>query len=100
MDSVTVDGVDLAYEEHGDGPPLLLVHGTAARLWGAVTGELAACGRVIAYDRRGFGASVHAPVSDLARHREDAAALSARSPRSPRWSSAGASAASWRSTSR
>jgi 3-oxoadipate enol-lactonase len=75
MDWVTVDGVDLAYEEHGDGPPLLLIHGTAARLWGAVTGELAACGRVIAYDRRSFGASVHAPVSDLARHREDAAAL-------------------------
>src|SRR4051812_15389764 len=75
MGVVTVDGVDLDYEERGSGPPVLLVHGTAARLWGAAIDELAPCGRVIDYDRRSFGASVHPPPADLGRHREDAAAL-------------------------
>ena len=75
MGTVHVDGVDLDYEERGAGPPLLLIHGTAARLWGAVPDELAGSARSIDYDRRSFGASVHPPVTDLTRHREDAAAL-------------------------
>src|SRR5215212_1454119 len=75
MATVRVDGVDLDYEEDGSGAPILLIHGTAARLWGACARELAEYGRVIAYDRRSFGASIHPPVSDLGRHREDAAAL-------------------------
>ena len=75
MGTVHVDGVDLDYEERGAGPPLLLIHGTAARLWGAVPDELAGSARTIDYDRRSFGASVHPPVTDLTRHREDAAAL-------------------------
>ena len=75
MGTVRVDGVDLDYEERGAGPPLLLIHGTAARLWGAVPEELAGSARTIDYDRRSFGASVHPPVTDLTRHREDAAAL-------------------------
>jgi pimeloyl-ACP methyl ester carboxylesterase len=75
MGTVHVDGVDLDYEERGAGPPVLLIHGTAARLWGDVPGELATSARVIDYDRRSFGASVHPPVTDLTRHRDDAAAL-------------------------
>jgi pimeloyl-ACP methyl ester carboxylesterase len=75
MGTVHVDGVELDYEERGAGPPVLLVHGTAARLWGDVPGELATSARVIDYDRRSFGASVHPPVTDLTRHRDDAAAL-------------------------
>jgi pimeloyl-ACP methyl ester carboxylesterase len=75
MGTVHVDGVDLDYEERGAGPPVLLVHGTAARLWGALAAELGACARTIDYDRRSFGASANPPVTDLARHRDDAAAL-------------------------
>jgi pimeloyl-ACP methyl ester carboxylesterase len=75
MGTVHVDGVGLDYDERGSGPPVLLVHGTAARLWGVVADELAGSARVIDYDRRSFGASVHAPVSDLRRHRDDAAAV-------------------------
>jgi len=75
MGTLRVDGAALDYEEHGSGPPVLLIHGTAARLWGATLDELAACGRVVAYDRRSFGASAHPPLSDLAPHRADAAAL-------------------------
>src|SRR5215210_68778 len=75
MGTLRVDGAALDYEEHGSGPPVLLIHGTAARLWGATLDKLAACGRVVAYDRRSFGASAHPPLSDLAPHRADAAAL-------------------------
>jgi pimeloyl-ACP methyl ester carboxylesterase len=52
-------GVDLAYEEHGAGPPVLLIHGLAAdaRALAPVAGALAPEARVIAHDRRGYGAS-------------------------------------------
>jgi pimeloyl-ACP methyl ester carboxylesterase len=52
-------GVDLAYEEHGAGPPVLLIHGLAsdARALRPVAAALAADARVIAHDRRGYGAS-------------------------------------------
>jgi pimeloyl-ACP methyl ester carboxylesterase len=75
MGMVRLDGVDLDYEERGSGPPILLIHGTAARLWGPALDGLCACGRVVAYDRRSFGASGHPPLADLGRHRDDAAAL-------------------------
>ena len=75
MGTVHVDGVDLDYGERGAGPCVLLVHGTAARLWDPVVDELGACARTIDYDRRSFGASEHPPVADLALHRDDAAGL-------------------------
>jgi pimeloyl-ACP methyl ester carboxylesterase len=52
-------GVELAYSEHGSGPPVLLVHGIAAdaRALAPVAQALAAAARVIAHDRRGYGAS-------------------------------------------
>jgi pimeloyl-ACP methyl ester carboxylesterase len=52
-------GVDLAYEEHGAGPPVLLIHGMAsdARALRPVAAALADDARVIAHDRRGYGAS-------------------------------------------
>jgi pimeloyl-ACP methyl ester carboxylesterase len=73
MKIADVDGVALAYEERGSGPTVLLIHGTAARLWDPVSDSLP--GRVIAYDRRSFGASTNPPLADLTRHRDDAAAL-------------------------
>lgn len=51
-------GVELAYEERGEGPAVLLVHGmaqTAAPLL-AEAGEQPGV-RLVAYDRRGYGAS-------------------------------------------
>jgi pimeloyl-ACP methyl ester carboxylesterase len=73
--TVQMDGVGIDYDERGAGPTVLLVHGTAARLWGSVGDELGDAARTVAYDRRSFGASVHPPVTDLTRHRDDAAAL-------------------------
>lgn len=75
---LSYEGVDLAYEEHGSGEPLLLIHGTGAQAatWGRTTADLAAAGhRVIAYDRRGYGASAHPPVRDHRRHVADAVAM-------------------------
>lgn len=52
--------IDLYYEDHGSGPPVVLIHGwpLSGRSWEKqVTALLAAGRRVITYDRRGFGKS-------------------------------------------
>lgn len=90
------EGVDLAYAEHGSGKPLLLIHGSGAEAatWGRTVGDLATAGhRVIAYDRRGYGASAHPPVRDHRRHVADAVAVLEKVAKSPAtvlgWSSGG-----------
>ncbi len=73
-------GVELDYSEHGHGPAVVLVHGMAsgARDWEPVIEALAGEARVIAYDRRGYGAS-GAPEpyerTTVNEQAEDAAAL-------------------------
>lgn len=51
--------MQLAYRELGSGPPVLLIHGLAAdaQAWDPVAARLSKRARVIAYDRRGYGAS-------------------------------------------
>ncbi len=52
--------IELYYEDHGDGPPVVLIHGYPldGRSWEKQEAALLAAGhRVIAYDRRGFGQS-------------------------------------------
>ncbi|MBO0807801.1 MAG: alpha/beta hydrolase [Actinobacteria bacterium] len=52
--------IDLYYEDHGAGPPVVLIHGypLSGRAWDKQVPELLAAGyRVITYDRRGFGRS-------------------------------------------
>jgi pimeloyl-ACP methyl ester carboxylesterase len=77
MTTVAVDGAQLFYRESGTGSPILLVHGMGgnADVWGEAFELLSQDHRVIAYDRRGFTRSRGAPVADVSRHREDAAAL-------------------------
>jgi len=73
-------GVELAYEETGEGPALLLVHGMAGAspALERARSELRARARVIAYDRRGYGDS-QAPEpyerTTVQEQAEDAAAL-------------------------
>jgi len=57
--TVVVDGVRLAYEEWGMGPPLLFVHGfgTSSHSWRAVMAALADSHRTVAVDLMGFGRS-------------------------------------------
>ena len=65
MPALEIDGVQLAYEERGSGPPVLLVHGTGGAVWDPLPELLATAGyRAIYYNRRGFGASVCPPIKD------------------------------------
>jgi len=65
MPCITVDTenstpVELYYEDHGSGRPVVLIHGfpLAGRAWERQERTLIAAGhRVITYDRRGFGES-------------------------------------------
>src|ERR1700693_5590721 len=52
--------IELYYEDHGSGPPVVLIHGWPLNgdAWEKQTTALLAAGhRVITYDRRGFGRS-------------------------------------------
>src|SRR6201982_128843 len=52
--------IDLYYEDHGSGKPVVLIHGypLSGASWEKQTTALLAAGhRVITYDRRGFGKS-------------------------------------------
>jgi non-heme chloroperoxidase len=52
--------IDLYYEDHGSGPPVVLIHGypLSSRAWDKQVPVLLGNGnRVITYDRRGFGKS-------------------------------------------
>ena len=61
MTPATVEGagVELAYEESGEGPPLVLVHGTASSrsIWDELVPLVSGSFRTIRYDRRGYGES-------------------------------------------
>jgi non-heme chloroperoxidase len=54
--------IQLHYDDHGAGRPVVLIHGwpLSGRMWEAQVLGLADAGyRVVTYDRRGFGASSH-----------------------------------------
>lgn len=61
---VTVAGGRLAYDVRGEGPPLILIHGSLLdrRLWDEQVPVFARSHRVIRYDVRGHGASKSAAV--------------------------------------
>jgi pimeloyl-ACP methyl ester carboxylesterase len=71
------DGVELAVWRSGDGPPLLLVHGTTAdhSRWDVVLPELAAHFTVHTMDRRGRGASGDAEPYRIDAEFDDIAAV-------------------------
>lgn len=77
MGFINARGSNLYYQEKGEGPPILLIHpaGSTASTWGAVTGDLAEVGRVIAYDRRGYARSGSDVVRSASAHAADAAAV-------------------------
>jgi len=63
MPNTTVDGIDLYYEEHGRGEPLLLIMGLAAdsRAWMFQLPDFSARYRTIIFDNRGVGRSAKPP---------------------------------------
>jgi pimeloyl-ACP methyl ester carboxylesterase len=83
-----MDTGGLAYEERGEGEPVLLVPGTGfgARTWGAFGGLLATRRRVIAYDRRGFTAQARSqPRACVYMQRTLAWFWSKQEPSRPTW---------------
>lgn len=63
VDTQAQHPVDIYYEDHGTGKPIVLIHGwpLSGRSWEAQVPVLVAAGyRVITYDRRGFGWSSQA----------------------------------------
>jgi pimeloyl-ACP methyl ester carboxylesterase len=77
MGVVKARGSSFYYEEKGEGLPILLIppSGSAASTWGALVGDLAGAGRVIAYDRRGYRRSGGEIVHSASEHAVDAAAV-------------------------
>ena len=78
MDTVEANGVRLAYDDTGQGAPVVCVHGswTDRRAWDAVAPTLAQRYRVISYDRRGHSQSERpSEPSGFAAQVEDLAAL-------------------------
>jgi pimeloyl-ACP methyl ester carboxylesterase len=72
------DGTSIAYWKTGEGPPLLLVHGTTAdhsTTWRFVLSDLEKIFTVYAMDRRGRGSSGDGPEYHLQREAEDVAAV-------------------------
>lgn len=65
MPKVHVDGADIHYEVHGQGPPVMLVAGLggAGSYWKPQLAELARHFTVIVHDHRGTGASTHQKIT-------------------------------------
>ncbi len=74
MRTVTApDGIEIAYERSGDGPPLILLHGGSGchRHWDALRPHLDEDFTLVTPDRRGRGESGDAEQYDLDREVED-----------------------------
>lgn len=71
------DGTEIGYWSSGEGPPLVLVHGTSSlhATWNTVTPLLAEARSVHAIDRRGRGASGDGDRYTVEREYEDVAAV-------------------------
>jgi pimeloyl-ACP methyl ester carboxylesterase len=77
MHVVSPDGTKIAYWTSGDGPPLLIVHGTSGshERFAPLLRYLEPHATVHVMDRRGRGGSGDAPEYELAREFEDVAAV-------------------------
>ncbi|OGL68258.1 MAG: hypothetical protein A3J27_11475 [Candidatus Tectomicrobia bacterium RIFCSPLOWO2_12_FULL_69_37] len=78
MKSVRANGIRIAYEEAGSGPPLLLLHGFSLdhTMWDAQLEALSRSYRVIAPDQRGLGRTENPDVeTSLEQMADDAAGL-------------------------
>ncbi len=80
MSLVHANGIDIYYEQQGEGVPILCIHGTSssALVWEDALIDLAEHGRCISYDRRGsFRSQRPEPyeTTHVTEHTDDAAAL-------------------------
>src|SRR4051812_36020202 len=80
MPTLEARGVEIDWSERGEGPPVLLIHETAATgaIWDPLVDALSKESRAIAYDRRGWGDSSEPADyrrTTIEEQSEDAAAL-------------------------
>lgn len=77
MPFLSPDGIELYYEQHGSGPPLLLIAGLASdsQSWLPVLPDLAARYTVIVFDNRGVGRSTQDCENSISLMADDCAAL-------------------------
>jgi pimeloyl-ACP methyl ester carboxylesterase len=76
MADLLCGATSLRYRQTGTGAPaVLLIHGTAAALWGDLPERLGACHRVVDHDRRGYDGSTGPAPATLGEHTDDAAQL-------------------------
>jgi pimeloyl-ACP methyl ester carboxylesterase len=80
MPEVRANGVRLYYEEHGEGTPILGIHGSGSSsiiMWAGAAARLSRLGRLILYDRRGHSRSERPEPLLITREgdADDAAAL-------------------------
>ena len=63
METIELDGLEIAYRRSGDGPPIVLLHGTAvdSRVWRTQLDDLADGFTVVAWDEPGAGGSSDPP---------------------------------------
>lgn len=75
--NANINGLDIYYESHGDGPPVLLIHGfpLSNELWTPLIERMGGDYRLIAPDLRGHGRSQAAPAASMAECADDLAAL-------------------------
>lgn len=75
--TTSTDGTRIAYERHGEGPPLVLLHGGSAtrQSWDALRPQLADEFTLVVPDRRGRGASDDADDYSLDRETADLRAV-------------------------
>jgi pimeloyl-ACP methyl ester carboxylesterase len=77
MTTTIVDGVEIAYDVTGSGPPVVLVHGITEcrQAWDPLVPDLATDHTVVAVDVRGHGQSTPAPSYDSEAMAADVAAV-------------------------
>jgi len=78
LGEITIDGLRTWCEDHGSGPPVVLVHGlggAGSEIWKHVMPELAQDFRVVSYDLRGSGSTEAVPPYSLAQLVDDLDAL-------------------------
>jgi pimeloyl-ACP methyl ester carboxylesterase len=78
MKKIEIEGIELAVEDQGQGPPVVLVHGFPLdhRMWSSQIERLSGSYRVIAPDLRGFGGSSVTPGAvTMDRYADDVAAM-------------------------
>ena len=69
MPTAPIDGVDLYYEVHGEGLPVVLCHGIGGNhaSWFQQVGPFAERYRVVVFDHRAFGRSAFDPSANAGR---------------------------------